>query len=161
MMNENRLQAPMLLIALLLALCMLFAGAPRQTRGQEADRRTDRLRRELLDRLASGDEEQRIDSLVRICALLRDEPDAIETRVITSIGVALQRDSSAVVRALAARAPEICAAARAMRRARRCSPRSEKSGSWLCLRRSSMRWRVILNRKSHRRWSHFSKISGL
>jgi len=109
MMNENRLQAPMLLIAPLLVLCMLSAGGPGQTRGQEADRRTDRSRRELLDRLASGDEEQRIDSLVRICALLRDEPDAIETPVITSIGAALQRDSSPVVRALAARALEICA----------------------------------------------------
>jgi HEAT repeat protein len=109
MMNENRLQAPMLLIAPLLVLCMLFAGGSRQTRGQEADRRTDRSRRESLDRLASGDEEQRIDSLVRICALLRDEPDAIETPVITSIGAALQRDSSPVVRALAARALEICA----------------------------------------------------
>jgi HEAT repeat protein len=109
MMNENRLQAPMLSIAPLLVLCMLFAGGLRQTKGQEADRRTDRSRRELLDRLASGDEEQRIDSLVRICALLRDEPDAIETPVITSIGAALERDSSPVVRALAARALEICA----------------------------------------------------
>jgi HEAT repeat protein len=109
MMNENRLQAPKLLIAPLLVLCMLFAVGPRQTRGQEADRRTDRSRRELLERLASGDEEQRIDSLVRVCALLRDEPDAIETPVITSIGAALQRDSSPVVRALAARALEICA----------------------------------------------------
>jgi HEAT repeat protein len=109
MMNENRLQSPMLLITPLLFLCMLFAGGPRQTRGQEADRRTDRSRREMLGRLASGDEEQRIDSLVRICALLRDEPDAIETPVITSIGDALQRDSSPVVRALAARALEICA----------------------------------------------------
>jgi HEAT repeat protein len=99
----------MSLIAPLLVLCMLFAAGPRQTRGQEADRRTDRSRRELLDRLASGDEEQRIDSLVRICALLRDEPDAIETPVITSIGAALERDSSPVVRALAARALEICA----------------------------------------------------
>ncbi len=99
----------MLLIAPLLFLCMLFAGGPRQTRGQEADRRTDRSRREMLERLASGGEEQRIDSLVRICALLRDEPDAIETPVITSIGDALQRDSSPVVRALAARALETCA----------------------------------------------------
>ena len=99
----------MLLIAPLLFLCVLFGGALRQTRGQEADQRTDRLRRELLSRMASGDEEQRIDSLVRICALLRDEPDAIETPIITSIGSALQRDSSPVVRALAARSLEICA----------------------------------------------------
>src|SRR5262252_4277509 len=110
MMNENRLQAPMLLIAPLLVLCMLFVEGPGQTGGQETDRRADRSRRELLDRLASGDEEQRIDSLVRICALLRDEPDAIESPVITSIGAALQRDTSPVVRALAARALEVCAA---------------------------------------------------
>jgi HEAT repeat protein len=109
MMNENRLQAQMLLIAPLLVLCMLSAGGPLHTRGQEADRRTDRSRRELLERLASGGEEQRIDSLVRICALLRDEPDAIEAPVIASIGATLQRDPSPVVRALAARALEVCA----------------------------------------------------
>jgi HEAT repeat protein len=109
MMNKNRLQAPMSLIAPLLVLCMLFAGGPWQTRGQEADQRTNRSRQELLERLASGDEEQRIDSLVRICALLHDEPDAIETLVVTSISGILQRDSSPVVRALAARALEICA----------------------------------------------------
>lgn len=108
-MNEIRLQAPMLLIAPLLFLCTLLVGAPRQTRGQETDRRTDRSRQELLERLASGDEERRIDSLARICALLRDEPDAIETQVITPLGAILRQDSSPVVRALAARALEICA----------------------------------------------------
>jgi HEAT repeat protein len=108
-MNENRLQAPMLMIGPLLFAFMLFAGGPQQTGGQEADRRTDRSRRELLDRLTSGDEEQRIDSLVRICSLLRDEPDAIETQVITSLVAVLQRDTSPVVRALAARSLEICA----------------------------------------------------
>jgi HEAT repeat protein len=107
-MNENRLQAPMFLIAPLLFLCMLFAGG----RGQEADLRTDRSRQDLLSRLASGDEEQRIDAIVRIGALLRDEPDSVETSVITALGVALQRDSSPVVRALAARALEICAGIR-------------------------------------------------
>ena len=95
----------MLLIAPLLFLCMLFAGG----RGQEADRRTDRSRQDSLSRLASGDEEQRIDSLVRICALLRDDPGSIEPSVIESLGAALQRDSSPVVRALAARALEVCA----------------------------------------------------
>jgi len=104
-MNENRLQAPMLLIAPLLFLCLLFGGG----RGQEADRRTERSRQELLSRLASGDEEQRIDSLVRICSLLRDEHGSIETSVIKSLGEALQLDSSPVVRALAARAMEVCA----------------------------------------------------
>jgi HEAT repeat protein len=104
-MNENRLQLSMFLIMPPLFLCMLLMGG----RGQEVDRQADRSRRELLSRLASGDEEQRIDSIVRIGALLRDEPEAIETSVITSLGAALQRDSSPVVRALAARAMEICA----------------------------------------------------
>src|SRR5262252_6845242 len=99
MMNENRLQSPMSLMAPLLVLCILVAGGPRQIRGQEADRRANRSRQELLERMTSGDEEQRIDSLVRICALLHDQPDAIQPQVVTSIGGALQRDSSPVVRA--------------------------------------------------------------
>lgn len=101
----------MFLIAPLLFLCILFAGG----RGQEVDQPTDRLRQELLSRLASGDEEQRIDSIVRIGALFHDEPDSVETSVITSLGAALQRDSSPVVRALAARALEICAGNRSGR----------------------------------------------
>src|SRR5262249_32667707 len=68
-----------------------------------------RERQELLSRLASGDEEQRIDSAVRITALLRDKPDPIETSIITSLCAALQQDSSPLVRALAAMALEICA----------------------------------------------------
>ncbi|HEU0185374.1 MAG TPA: HEAT repeat domain-containing protein [Blastocatellia bacterium] len=88
-----------------LFLFLLFIGG----RGQEIDRRTERSRQELLSRLASGDEEQRIDSVVRIGAFLRDDPEAIETSVITSLGAALQRDSSPVVRALAAMALEGCA----------------------------------------------------
>jgi HEAT repeat protein len=68
-----------------------------------------RAMQELLSRLASGDEEQRIDSAVRLGAFLRDEPDAIEASVITTLGGVLQRDSSPVVRALAAMALEICA----------------------------------------------------
>jgi HEAT repeat protein len=104
-MNENRLQAPMFLIGPLLFLCMLLAVG----RGQETDRRTDLLRQELLSRLVSGDEEQRIDSAVRLSALLRDNPDAIESSVIRTLSAALQRDSAPVVRALAAMALEICA----------------------------------------------------
>lgn len=68
-----------------------------------------RARQELLSRLASGDEEQRIDSAVRLGAFLRDDPDAIEASVITALSGVLQRDSSPVVRALAAMALEICA----------------------------------------------------
>jgi HEAT repeat protein len=104
-MNENRLRLPVFLITPLLFICMPFAVG----RGQEAARTAGRLQKELLSRLASGDEEQRIDSIIRIGALLLDEPDAIETPAITSLGVALQQDSSPVVRALAARSLELCA----------------------------------------------------
>jgi HEAT repeat protein len=116
-MNETRLQAPMLLIGPPLFLYMLLAGAPGAL-GQEIERRPDtserteqarQARQELLSRLASGDEEQRIDSAVRISALLQDEPGVVETSVITSLRAALQQDSSPLVRALAARALEICA----------------------------------------------------
>ncbi|HEY8458878.1 MAG TPA: HEAT repeat domain-containing protein [Blastocatellia bacterium] len=101
----------MSLIGFLLSLGMLLAGASGAL-GQEVERRPDpsmRTMQELLSRLASGDEEQRIDSAVRISALLRDEPGAIETSVITSLCAALQQDLSPIVRALAARALEICA----------------------------------------------------
>jgi HEAT repeat protein len=108
-MNEYRLQAPMFLFGPLLFLSMLLAGGL----GQESDRRTDRSRQELLSRLTSGDDEQRIDSAARISALLRDNPDAIESSVITTLCNALQRDSSPVVRALAAMALEICGGGRA------------------------------------------------
>jgi HEAT repeat protein len=63
----------------------------------------------LLAQLASGDEEQRIDAAVRIGALLHDERDVIETSVIKPLVEALQHDSAPIVRALAARALEICA----------------------------------------------------
>lgn len=82
---------------------MLFA----EVRGQEADRQTDQLRKELLSRLASGDEEQRIDVIERIGALWRDAHDSVELSVITALGNSLQQDLSPVVRALAARALEI------------------------------------------------------
>jgi HEAT repeat protein len=113
-MNENILQAPRLLIGLLLFLCLVFAVGPKApaaptVKGQEADRRQDLTRQELLSRLASGDEEQRIDSAVRLGALLRGESGAIESSVITALSRVLQRDSSPVVRALAAMALEICA----------------------------------------------------
>jgi HEAT repeat protein len=112
-MNENRLQAPMLLIGPLLFLYALSAGRTLGY-GQDIDRRQDPsipAIQELLSRLASGDEEQRIDSAVRLGALLRDQPETIETSVIASLSRSLQRDSSPVVRALAAMALEICAGA--------------------------------------------------
>jgi HEAT repeat protein len=78
---------------------LLFAEA----RGQEADQPSGQSRKELLSRLASGDEEQRIDAITQIGALPRDTSDSDQIPVITALGNSLQQDSSPVVRALAAR----------------------------------------------------------
>jgi len=96
----------MLLPALFLSL--FFAEA----RGQEADQppaQSAQLRKELLSRLASGDEEQRIDAITQISALPRDASDSDQLSVITALGNSLQHDASPVVRALAARALGIAA----------------------------------------------------
>src|SRR5262245_53495598 len=106
-MNENRLQAPMLSIVALLFL--LLCAPPSGGRGQEVGQRTDQSLQALLSQLASGDEEHRIDAAVRIGALLHDERDVIETSVIKPLVEALQHDPAPIVRALAARALEICA----------------------------------------------------
>lgn len=83
--------------------CLLFAD----THMQESERRTDPLQKELLTRLTSGDEEQRLDAITRIGALWSDAPDSVEASLITALGNILQQDSSPVIRALAARALEI------------------------------------------------------
>ncbi|MGH9767454.1 MAG: HEAT repeat domain-containing protein [Blastocatellia bacterium] len=111
MMNENRLRLPWSsarilsrqLSLIVLLPCLLVAGV----RKQEADRRTEPLQKELLSRLASGDEEQRLDAIMRIGALWRNAPNSVDFPVITALGNALQQDPSPVVRALAARALEI------------------------------------------------------
>jgi HEAT repeat protein len=77
--------------------------------GQQADRQANPLQKDLLSRLASGDEEERIDAVARISALWRDRPDSADASAITAIGNSLRQDSSPVVRALAARALETSA----------------------------------------------------
>ncbi len=77
--------------------------------GQQADRQANPLQKDLLSRLASGDEEERIDAVARISALWRDRPDSADASAITAIGDSLRQDSSPVVRALAARALETSA----------------------------------------------------
>lgn len=71
--------------------------------GQQADQRANTLQKEMLARLASGDEEQRLDAIAQIGALWRDAPDSVESPAITALSNSLQQDSSPVVRALAAR----------------------------------------------------------
>jgi len=116
-MNENRLRLPrrsawslsqqmarqMALIVPSLFIWLLFV----EVRGQETDSQANQPRQELLSRLASGDEEQRIDAITRIGALWSATTDLVELPVITALGNSLQQDSSPVVRALAARALEI------------------------------------------------------
>jgi len=83
-----------------------------EARGQESDQppgQSAQLRKELLSRLASGDEEQRIDAITQISALRREASDSDQLAVITALGNSLQQDSSPIVRALAARALGIAA----------------------------------------------------
>jgi len=109
-MNENRsrspwssawsLSRPVSLIVLLPWL--LFAGG----RKPEADLQADPLQKELLSRLSSGDEEQRLDAIERVGALWRNAPDSVVSSIVTALGNALQQDSSPLVRAFAAKALE-------------------------------------------------------
>jgi HEAT repeat protein len=80
-----------------------------ETLGRQADQQTNSSQKELLSRLASGDEEERIDAIARIGALWRDRPTSVDASIIATIGNSLQQDSSPVVRALAARALEASA----------------------------------------------------
>lgn len=74
---------------------------------QQSNRQTNSSQKELLARLASSDEEQRLDAVLQMGAFLRDATDSAETPAITALSNALQQDSSPVVRALAARALEL------------------------------------------------------
>src|SRR5215510_6302629 len=125
MMNANRLRTPRIferslrrhlssIVTPVLVLVLLSAGV----RGQETDQTPEQLRKELLARLASGNEEQRIDALTRIGALWHNISDSDELAVITALGECLQQDPSPVVRALAARALEIAAENRGQIRSR-------------------------------------------
>jgi hypothetical protein len=71
-----------------------------------ADPRTEALQNEFLTRLASGNEEDRLDALARIGGFWRNAPEATQAAVIDALGKTLQQDPSPIVRALAARALE-------------------------------------------------------
>lgn len=88
---------------------MLFAEAQGQGQGQEPDQPPGQLRKELLSRLASGNEEQRIDAITQISALRHDASDSDQLPVNTALGNSLHQDPSPVVRALTARALGIVA----------------------------------------------------
>jgi HEAT repeat protein len=62
---------------------------------------------QLLSRLASGDEEQRLEALAQLGATLPTAGDAFKTQAIAALGNSLQRDQSPVIRAFAAGTLEI------------------------------------------------------
>ncbi|MGE0129871.1 MAG: HEAT repeat domain-containing protein [Blastocatellales bacterium] len=107
MMIENRLRLPLGSVQwlfkrfswIVLLSCLLSA----EVLGQEASRQSDPLWKELLSRLSSGDEEQRLDAIARIGALWQDAPVSTDTSIIAALSNSLQQDSSPVVRALSAR----------------------------------------------------------
>lgn len=74
--------------------------------GRNGERQANQSLEELLSRLASGDEEQRVDAITQISAFWREAVDSVELPIVSALLKALQQDSSPVVRALAARALE-------------------------------------------------------
>lgn len=113
MMKDERLRLSWTPIRNLLrrfSWALLLLGAPFvEVSGQQADRQANPLQKELLSRLASDEEEERIDAVARISAVWRDRPDSADASAIIAIGNSLRQDSSPVVRALAARALETSA----------------------------------------------------
>ena len=85
-----------------------------QASAQETGSRTDGAQEQLVSRLASGDEEQRMDAAVRLGALFASAPGSITLSTINALAVALQRDLSPIIRALAANALEKSADDRAV-----------------------------------------------
>jgi HEAT repeat protein len=86
---------------------LLLASLCAVVLAQEAERRANPSAEQLLSRLASGDEEQRLDAVTRAGELFLTAPDSAKSSIISALGNSLQADPSPVVRALAARAMEI------------------------------------------------------
>jgi len=92
---------------IVLALAVIVALA------QEASPREEDPPRSLLARLASSDEEQRLDALMEVAGMFSKSSGEADFSVITATAVAMRNDLSPVVRALAARALEVCGDPRA------------------------------------------------
>jgi HEAT repeat protein len=71
-----------------------------------SEQQPDALPKELLSRLASGNEEDRLDAVGRFGALWRKAPEPVESTIIAALGNTLQQDPSPLVRAMAAKALE-------------------------------------------------------
>lgn len=76
--------------------------------GQETQSLNQARQGEFISRLAGGDEEQRLNSMIRIIELFDVEPNSATSQAFTALTHSLQHDSSALVRALSARTFEKC-----------------------------------------------------
>ncbi len=105
---QNRLRLLRDSVPSVFLIVLLPALLPAGVFGQEVDRQANPSPERLLSHLASGNEEQRLDAVAQISALFPTAPDSFRSSALTALGNSLQRDSSPVVRALAARGLEIC-----------------------------------------------------
>jgi HEAT repeat protein len=77
------------------------------TNAAAQENRSTSLQDRLVAKLATQDEEQRMEALVDLSALFRSAPGIITSTTLVALSETLQHDSSPVVRALAARALEL------------------------------------------------------
>jgi HEAT repeat protein len=104
MMNATRNGALLLAFFMLLPCCRIA-----EAQKSPAEQQAESLRKELITRLASGNEEERLDALSRIGTYWRNpsnSPDSLDSTLIAALGNTLQKDPSPVVRAMAAKALE-------------------------------------------------------
>ena len=92
-------------------LCIGFSL--KQAFGQELLVRDAEAQKTLVRRLVSGDEEQRMDAIIQLSGIFSATPGSADFSTVTALAIKLRTDTSPIVRALAARALEICGDTRA------------------------------------------------
>ncbi len=80
---------------------------------QDASSRDEDSRKSLLAQLSSGGEEQRLDAVIQLAGMFSTSSVEADFSAITMLAIAMRNDLSPVVRALAARALEVCGDPRA------------------------------------------------
>jgi HEAT repeat protein len=98
--SEFGVRYPSLAVLFLLLLPALVSG-------QEVDRLPGPSGDQLVSRLTSGDEEQRLNALAEIIVLLPTATDSFRASAVPALSNSLQQDLSPVVRAMAARGLEV------------------------------------------------------
>ncbi len=107
MMGKRRFQRLQLWVQRFSVIVLLSLLSQGEGFGQESDRQPDLLQDQLLSRLATGYEEQRLDAIAQIRMLLPTAPDSFKTSVVSALGNSLRQDISPVVRAMSAGALEV------------------------------------------------------